>query len=206
MFVGVFFLDELTEFPRNVWEVLRQTLENGVIHLSRAAQQTTFPANFQLIGAMNPCPCGFYGDGTSKCHCTEDQITRYKNKISGPLLDRIDMVLNVPPLPKEELLSQEKVNAETSETIRKRVLKAYERQIHRQGKTNDKLTPDEIDRLIKLDTANKQLLETAIDKFHLSARAYHRILKVARTIADLDNSDTVTTQHLSEAISYRREG
>ena len=202
---GVLFLDELPEFPRNVLEVLRQPLENGVIHLSRAAQQVSFPANFQLIGAMNPCPCGFYGDGTSKCHCTEDQIDKYTNKISGPLLDRIDMVLNVPPLPKEELLNQEKANAESSEVIRKRVLKAYEKQIQRQGKTNDKLTPDEIDKLIKLNQDNKQLLEMAIDKFHLSARAYHRILKVARTIADLDNSDSVNTQHLSEAIGYRRD-
>lgn len=202
---GVLFLDELPEFPRHVLEVLRQPLESGKIHLSRAANQTTFPANFQLITAMNPCPCGYYGDGTAKCHCTEDQIDKYKNKISGPLLDRIDMVLNVPPLPKEDLLNQEKSSAEPSKTIRKRVLKAYEKQIQRQGKTNDKLNPDEIDKLIKLDKANKQLLETAIDKFHLSARAYHRILKVARTIADLDNSDSVKTQHLTEAISYRRE-
>lgn len=201
---GVLFLDELSEFPRNVLEVLRQPLENGVIHLSRAAQQVSFPANFQLIGAMNPCPCGFYGDGTAKCHCTEDQIAKYKHKISGPLLDRIDMVLSVPPLPKKDLLNPTNSDAEPSEIIRKRVLKAYNKQIQRQGKTNDKLTPDEIDKLIKLNKDNKHLLEIAIDKFHLSARAYHRILKVARTIADLNNSNTINIQHLTEAISYRR--
>lgn len=202
---GVLFLDELPEFPRSVLEVLRQPLEKGEIHLSRAAQQSIFPANFQFIGAMNPCPCGFYGDGTSKCHCTADQIDRYKNKISGPLLDRIDMVLSVPPLPKEALLNQNKNDAENSETIRQRVVNAHNIQLARQGKTNDKLTPDEIEKLIPLSKDNKQLLSYAIDKFHLSARAYHRILKVARTIADLDNSDAVDTQHLTEAISYRRE-
>ncbi|WP_369178289.1 ATP-binding protein [Candidatus Thiodubiliella endoseptemdiera] len=154
--------------------------------------------------AMKLCPCGYYGDGTSKCHCTEDQIDRYKNKISGPLLDRIDMVLTVPPLPKEALLEQTNSSAESSEVIRERVLKAYNKQIKRQGKINDKLIPDKIDKLIKLDKDNKQLLEMAIDKFNLSARAYHRILKVARTIADLDNSDSVNTQHLTEVISYRR--
>ncbi len=202
---GVLFLDELPEFPRGVLEALRQPLENGKIHLSRAAQQTTFPANFQLIGAMNPCPCGYYGDGTAKCHCTSDQIDRYKNKISGPLLDRIDMVLSVPPLPKETLLNQSTEDVETSETIKQRVIKAHNIQLERQGKSNDKLSPDEIDKLILLNKDNKHLLEMAIDKFHLSARAYHCILKVARTIADLGNSDSVNTQHLTEAISYRRE-
>ncbi len=155
--------------------------------------------------AMKLCPCGYYGDGTAKCHCTQDQISKYKNKISGPLLDRIDMVLTVPPLPKEALFEQTNSSVESSEVIRKRVLRAYNRQIKRQGKTNDKLNPDELDEFILLDENNKHLLEIAIDKFHLSARAYHRILKVARTIADLDNADTVNIQHLTEAISYRRE-
>jgi magnesium chelatase family protein len=120
--------------------------------------------------AQKPCPCGYYGDGTAKCHCTADQIEKYKNKISGPLLDRIDMVLTVPPLPKKDLLSQENANAESSEVIRKRVLKAYEKQINRQGKTNDKFSPDEINKLIKLDKTNKQLLSSVIDKLHLSAK------------------------------------
>ncbi|SMN10663.1 MG(2+) CHELATASE FAMILY PROTEIN / ComM-related protein [uncultured Candidatus Thioglobus sp.] len=201
---GVLFLDELPEFPRHVLEVLRQPLENGKIHLSRAAQQVVFPARFQLIAAMNPCPCGFYGDGTAKCHCTADQIDKYKNKISGPLLDRIDMVLSVPPLPKEVLLEKNTNDAENSETIRKRVINAHNAQLQRQGKFNDNLAADEIEELVELNQENKAILSAAIDKFSLSARAYHRILKVARTIADLDNSDTVNTQHLTEAISYRR--
>ena len=201
---GVLFLDELPEFPRNVLEVLRQPLENGEVHLSRAAQQTTFPANFQLVGAMNPCPCGHFGDGTAKCHCTEDRVDKYHSKISGPLLDRIDMVLDVPPLPKELLLSQSQEKIENSETIRDRVLSAYNRQLNRQGKSNDLLTPDEVEKMVPLDKENTQLLEAVIDKLQLSARAYHRILKVARTIADIDSSETVDKQHLIEAIGYRR--
>ncbi|AYQ55948.1 MG(2+) CHELATASE FAMILY PROTEIN / ComM-related protein [Bathymodiolus thermophilus thioautotrophic gill symbiont] len=201
---GVLFLDELPEFPRSVLEALRQPLENGKIHLSRAAQQTTFPANFQLIGAMNPCPCGFYGNGTAKCHCTSDQIDRYKNKISGPLLDRIDMLLTVPPLPKEILLNQNTDNVENSETIRTRVINAHNIQLKRQAKSNDKLAPDEIEKFTNLNQDNKQLLSSVIDKLSLSARAYHRILKVARTIADLENSETVDKAHLIEAIGYRR--
>ena len=202
---GVLFLDELPEFPRHVLETLRQPLESGEVHVSRAQQQVTFPAKFQLVAAMNPCPCGYHGDGTSKCHCTQDQIHKYQVKISGPLLDRIDMVLDVPPLPKEILLDQKNESIENSETIRNRVLDCYNVQLNRQGKSNDRLSPDEVDDLVVLDKNNRQLLESVIDKLHLSARAYHRILKVARTIADLDNADTVNTQHLSEAISYRRD-
>ncbi|MBE8190350.1 MAG: YifB family Mg chelatase-like AAA ATPase, partial [Candidatus Thioglobus sp.] len=201
---GVLFLDELPEFPRHVLEVLRQPLENGVIHLSRAAQQITFPANFQLIAAMNPCPCGYYGDGTAKCHCTGDQIQRYKNKISGPLLDRIDMVLTVPPLPKETLLNQASGVEEASEVIRQRVDEAHNIQLGRQGKSNDKLGADEIEKLVPLSKDNRQLLSSVIDKLSLSARGYHRILKVARTIADLAGSQPVEKSHLIEAVGYRR--
>ena len=201
---GVLFLDELPEFPRHVLETLRQPLESGEVHVSRAQQQVTFPANFQLIAAMNPCPCGYFGDGTSKCHCTEDQISKYHVKISGPLLDRIDMVLEVPPLPKEVMLSQKNEQIESSETIRARVLDCYNMQINRQGKLNDRLNPDEVDDLIVLNKDNRQLLESVIDKLHLSARAYHRILKVARTIADLDHAQAVEQRHLIEAIGYRR--
>ncbi len=201
---GVLFLDELPEFPRHVLEVLRQPLENGIIHLSRAAQQVCFPANFQLIAAMNPCPCGFYGNGSSKCHCTADQIDRYKNKISGPLLDRIDMVLTLPPLPKEALLNQNINHAENSDSIRKRVIKAHDVQLKRQGKSNDKLAADEVEKLVPLNKNSQLLFSSMIDKLNLSARGYHRILKVARTIADLDNSDTVNKPHLVEAIGYRR--
>jgi len=152
----------------------------------------------------NPCPCGYHGDGTSKCHCTQDQIHKYQVKISGPLLDRIDMVLDVPPLPKEILLDQKNESIENSETIRNRVLDCYNVQLNRQGKSNDRLSPDEVDDLVVLDKNNRQLLESVIDKLHLSARAYHRILKVARTIADLDHAQTVEQQHLIEAIGYRR--
>jgi len=201
---GVLFLDELPEFPRHVLEVLRQPLESGKVHVSRAQQQVTFPANFQLVGAMNPCPCGYYGDGTSKCHCTEDQISKYQMKISGPLLDRIDMILDVPPVSKEVLLSPQDKTTENSETIRVRVLDCYNRQLKRQGKLNDQLDANEVDSLIILSADNKQLLENVMDQLHLSARAYHRILKVARTIADLDQADTIVSQHLIEAIGYRR--
>ncbi len=201
---GVLFLDELPEFPRHVLEALRQPLESGEVHVSRAQQQVIFPANFQLVAAMNPCPCGYYGDGTAKCHCTEDQVNKYQMKISGPLLDRIDMVLDVPPLPKELLLSQQNEGVENSETIRARVLDCYNRQLQRQGKLNDQLDTDEVDKLIVLNAENKQLLESVIDKLQLSARAYHRILKVARTIADLDHAQAVDQQHLIEAIGYRR--
>lgn len=203
---GVLFLDEFPEFPRHVLEMLRQPLENGTIHLSRAAQQVTFPANFQLIAAMNPCPCGCYGDGTPKCHCTADQIAKYKNKISGPLLDRIDMLLTVPSVPKEVLLNQNTSDAQSSETIKARVIKAHNIQLERQGKSNDKLSPDELDKLIPLSKNNQHLLAVAIDKFHLSARAYHRILKVSRTIADLEGSENVEKSHLIEAVGYRRFG
>ena len=200
---GVLFLDELPEFPRQVLEVLRQPLENGEVHLSRAQQQTTFPSSFQLVGAMNPCPCGYYGDGTTKCHCTEDQINKYQSKISGPLLDRIDMILEVPPLPKDVLLNSDE-QVETSETVRNRVLQAYKIQTSRQNKLNDKLETDELEKFVELDKDNKNLLDSVIEKLNLSARGYHRILKVARTIADLAQSEKVKSEHLIEAISYRR--
>ena len=200
---GVLFLDELPEFPRQVLEVLRQPLENGEVHLSRAQQQTTFPSSFQLVGAMNPCPCGYYGDGTTKCHCTEDQINKYQSKISGPLLDRIDMILEVPPLPKDVLLNSDE-QVETSETVRNRVLQAYKIQTSRQNKLNDKLETDELEKFVELDEDNKNLLDSVIEKLNLSARGYHRILKVARTIADLAQSEKVESEHLIEAISYRR--
>ncbi len=201
---GVLFLDELTEFPRNVLEVLRQPLENGKIHLSRASQQVTFPANFQLIAAMNPCPCGFYGDGSDKCHCSIDQIERYKNKISGPLLDRIDMVLNVLPLPKEIVLEQNPKNVDSSDIIRERVIKAQDIQLKRQGKLNKKLESDEIEKIVNLNKQNKQMLSDIIDKLNLSMRSYHSILKIAVTIADLAGSKTIDKTHIAEAASYRR--
>ena len=202
---GVLFLDELPEFPRAALEVLRQPMENGVVHLSRAAKQVSFPANFQLIAAMNPCPCGYFGDGSQKCHCTEDQVSKYRSKISGPLLDRIDIVLELPPLPKELLLpSENKEGIENSESIRERVLNAYNTQLERQGKANDRLLSDEVDKLLQLSGDDRRLLEMMIEKLSLSARAYYRTIKVARTIADLDKSAKIQKAHLIEAVSYHR--
>ena len=200
---GVLFLDELPEFPRHVLEMLRQPLETKEIHLSRAADQTTYPANFQLVAAMNPCPCGYLGDSSHRCNCSSEQIQRYRGRISGPLLDRMDILLNVEALKTEHLLEQHS-GAETSAEIRMRVIKAMNRQWVRQGKTNAELGSDEVLRLTDLTPVNKALLEKAINAFKLSARAYFKILKVARSIADLAQSDTVSRAHLSEAIGYRR--
>lgn len=200
---GVLFLDEFPEFPRNVLETLRQPLENKEIHLSRAANQTTYPANFQLIAAMNPCPCGYLGAINSKCNCSQEQIQRYRGKISGPLLDRIDIVVEVQALKKEQLLAQD-FDAENSESIRQRVILAMQRQFNRQGKTNQELDSDEVIKWVNLTSENKKLLEQAIDKLDLSARAYFKILRLARTIADLKNEAVVGQSHLIEAITYRR--
>jgi magnesium chelatase family protein len=200
---GVLFLDEFPEFPRNVLETLRQPLENKEIHLSRAANQVTYPADFQLVAAMNPCPCGYLGASNSKCNCSQEQIQRYRGKISGPLLDRIDMVVDVQALKKEQLLEQD-FEAENSDSIRHRVTLAMEKQFNRQGKTNQALDSDEVIKLVNLTTENKKLLEKAIDKLDLSARAYFKILRLARTIADLKNEDSVEQSHLIEAITYRR--
>ncbi|MBX9895976.1 MAG: YifB family Mg chelatase-like AAA ATPase [Nitrosomonas sp.] len=200
---GVLFLDELAEFDRKVLEVLREPLESGKITISRAARQAEFPAQFQLIAAMNPCMCGYLGHPSGRCHCTPDQIARYRGRISGPLLDRIDMQIEVPAVPQQELMKQQ-VAAEKSSTIRQRVEKAHQLQLDRQGKTNSSLSVKEIDQLCALDSASENLLKQAINRLNLSARAYHRILKLARTIADLAGSGTITNQHIAEAIQYRR--
>lgn len=201
---GVLFLDEFVEFPRNVLEVLRQPLENGIIHISRAAKQTTYPADFQLIAAMNPCPCGHYGSSSGKCNCSEDKIYRYRSKISGPILDRIDMLLEIQPLDKKTLLDNTNDNNESSVSIKKRVIKAYKAQINRQNKLNYKLTSKEVSKNNYLNSESKEILEKAIIQLKLSARSYYRILKVARTIADLALSQNIEKQHIIEAISYRR--
>lgn len=202
---GVLFLDELPEFSRATLEVLRQPIESGEIHLSRAMGRVVYPANFQLVCAMNPCPCGFLGDTQKLCRCTDDQVAKYKHKISGPLLDRIDMVLGVPALKTNELLEPQPINPEyLSATIRQRVINANNTQNNRQQKSNADLSTKELEAMAILSPENKQLLETAIEQFGLSARSYYRILRVARTIADLANADSINTTHLSEAISYRR--
>lgn len=199
---GVLFLDELPEFDRKVLEVLREPLESGHITISRAAKQADFPARFQLIAAMNPCPCGYYGHSNGKCRCTPDMIARYQDKISGPLLDRIDMQIQVGALPHTDLLKQ--ADGESSALIQTRVEQAFERQLARQAKANNLLNTREIDTYCQPNAAAEQLLRSAMTKLNWSARAYHRVLKVARTIADLAGAETIAQAHVAEAIQYRR--
>lgn len=201
---GTLFLDELPEFDRRVLEVLREPLESGHITISRANRQSDFPARFQLIAAMNPCQCGYLGDSSGRCHCTSEQVSRYRAKISGPLLDRIDMHLEVPRISHEVLRKGSPEGEETSAEIRQRVIKARNIAIARIGKANALLTVPEIKKFCQLSDQGYQLLEQAMNKFGLSHRAYHRILKLARTIADLAGSETIELPHLSEAIGYRK--
>ena len=199
---GVLFLDELPEFDRHVLEVLREPLESGHIVISRAARQADFPARFQLIAAMNPCPCGYLGHPSGKCHCTPDAVARYQRKISGPLLDRIDIQIQVNALKQEELSRQPP--GDSSETIAKRVCNAWRIQLERQGKANNLLNTKEIDEFCRLDEAGENLLKEAMNRFMWSARAYHRILKIGRTIADLAQTVNIKQEHIAEAIQYRR--
>jgi magnesium chelatase family protein len=199
---GVLFLDELPEFDRSVLEVLREPMESGHITISRAARRADFPAQFQLIAAMNPCPCGYNGHYNGKCRCTPDQISRYRSKISGPLLDRIDIQIEVPAVPQDDLLN--KAEGESSSTLQARVELARQRQLSRQGKPNAQLSVTEIETLCKPDMQGEALLRQAITRLDLSARAYHRVLKLARTIADLAGSNNILAQHIAEAVQYRR--
>jgi magnesium chelatase family protein len=199
---GVLFLDELPEFDKRVLEVLREPLESGKIVISRAARQAEFPAKFQLVAAMNPCPCGYLGDSNGRCHCSQEQVRRYRARVSGPLLDRIDLHIEVPNLPRAEMRAE--ASGETSAHVRQRVYQARQIQLQRTGKPNSRLNNREIERHCKLAEADERLLDTAIEQLGLSARAWHRILRVARTIADLAHSEAIKTQHLTEAISYRR--
>lgn len=201
---GVLFLDELPEFDRKVLEVLREPLESGEIHISRAARQARFPARFQLVAAMNPCPCGYLGDSAGRCRCTLEQIARYRGRISGPLLDRIDMHVEVPRLDSIHFGPASQGAREGSAPVRQRVAVARARQQERAGKANSALGSREIDRDCALDDAGRRLMEQALSRLALSARAYHRILKVARTIADLQGVAAIDRVHLSEAIGYRR--
>lgn len=200
---GVLFLDELPEFNRHVLECLREPLESGCITISRAAFQTIFPAQFQFIAAMNPCPCGYAGSTMDHCHCTKEQIKRYLSKISGPLLDRIDMHVEVARLSPEMLANTEKNTVENSAVVRERVIKASEYQLKRQGKYNTVLTVPELDRYCEIQKSAQQLLNQVMVKFNLSARVYHRIVKAARTIADLEDSHTINEKHVGEALNYR---
>ena len=202
---GVLFLDELTEFKKTTLEVLRGPLEDKKITISRLNSSITYPCNFMFIASMNPCPCGYFGSHEKTCSCNESQIKKYINKISGPLLDRIDIHIEVEGVKYKRLDSSS--FQESSSEIRKRVNHARNIQINRYKNhpifSNSELTPNLISKYCKLSSKNKQILETAFHTFGLSARAYSRILKVARTIADLDNSSDIQTHHLAEAIQYR---
>ena len=200
---GVLFLDELPEFDRKVLEVLREPLETGLITISRAARQAEFPARFQLVAAMNPCPCGNLGDPRKLCRCTPDQISRYQGRISGPFLDRIDLHVDVPTPTANELAGAAAEDSETSAVVRARVVLARNRQATRQGKLNSTLIGDALDEHCRLSDAGRVLLLQAAEQLAFSARAYHRVLRVARTIADLANSEVVQNHHLAEAISMR---
>lgn len=203
---GVLFLDEMVEFPRQVLEVLRQPLEDGEVVISRSKQSVKYPCNFILLGAMNPCPCGFLGDKEKQCTCTEMQIQRYRTKLSGPLLDRIDLIIEVPRLTTDELINT-KTEAEPSAIIRERVIKARKLQAKRYEQegilTNSELSAEMIKKYCILDEKSQQILKLAAQKYQLSGRKYNRVLKIARTIADLNGSENITAEHLTQALQYR---
>ena len=202
---GVLFLDELPEFDSRVLEVLREPLETGRILISRAARQAEFPADFQLVAAMNPCKCGYAGDPERACaSCTSEQAARYQRRVSGPLRDRIDIQIEVPGLPRAALLDGLNVDAEDSATVHGRVQRAWDRQRQRQGIANARMSQQQLRSHCDLPVQGQRLLADAIDKLGLSARAFHRILRVARTVADLEASGRIEARHLTEAIGYRR--
>ncbi len=202
---GVLFLDELPEFSPAVLEVLRQPMEDKVVTISRAAGTLTFPANFLMVGAMNPCQCGWLGDPVKNCTCTPTAIARYRRRISGPILDRVDIYIHVPRVEYDKLTGTD--NPEPSQAIRKRVEQARDRQAQRfagtKMRTNSDMGPADVRRYCHLDAEGQQLMKAAMRQLHLSARAYHRVLKLARTIADLDSSPDISAAHLAEALQYR---
>ncbi|HEY2344711.1 MAG TPA: YifB family Mg chelatase-like AAA ATPase [Xanthomonadaceae bacterium] len=200
---GVLFLDELAEWDRHTLDVLREPMESGRVSISRAARQAEFPARFQLVAAMNPCPCGWAGDASGRCRCTGEQIARYRARLSGPLLDRIDLHVSVPRLSHGEL-RPDAPQGESSAVVRERVIRAHAIQLQRSGKSNARLGQRETERVCKLTSSDQSLLERAIDALQLSARGTHRILRMARTIADLAGSEAIVTAHLTEAIGYRQ--
>lgn len=200
---GVLFLDEIPEFPRSVLEVLREPLESGQIVISRAARQSVYPAQFQLLAAMNPCPCGFSGDRSNNCHCSREQIIRYRQRISGPLLDRIDMQVEVPRLALTKIKDPQEYTSD-SRIVRNQVSSSRELQRRRQGVVNAQLSQQQLQEVCRLSPADQDFLIQTCEQLHLSARAYTRILKLARTIADMEAEVTIQPHHLAEAIGYRR--
>jgi magnesium chelatase family protein len=200
---GILFLDELPEFSRYVLESLREPLESGFITISRAAFQTVFPARFQLLAAMNPCPCGYAGNTRQECTCTGEQVQRYLAKLSGPFMDRVDLQVEVPALPMEILTGMKQKTTEGSKQVRERVCLVRELQKQRQGKCNAFLAGSEVERFCHLNAKAKELIQAALDQFQFSARVYHRILKVALTIADLKGRTHITEEEISEALLYR---
>nr|WP_298725468.1 YifB family Mg chelatase-like AAA ATPase [uncultured Steroidobacter sp.] len=200
---GVLFLDELPEYERTALEVLREPLETGVITISRAAQQAEFPASFQFVAAMNPCPCGYLGDERGTCHCTSEQVRKYRNRLSGPLIDRLDLHVEVLRVP-HEVLRADDVSSEPSAVVAARVAHTRQLQLARQGCPNARLKGRDIERVCRPTARGRQLLDRASNKLGFSARAYHRVLKVARTIADLGGAPTVDTAHISEAMLLRK--
>ena len=199
---GVLFLDELPEFARNVLEVLREPLESGRIVVSRAARQAEFPARFQLVAAMNPCPCGYLGHYNERCRCTPEQVARYRGRISGPLLDRIDLQIEVPAVTESDIAGKQW--GESSQSVQARTTRAREMQLSRQGKANAMLGVQETEQHCTPDADGEKLVRSALTRLGLSARAYHRVLRIGRTIADIAASEQVNAQHLAEAIQYRR--
>ena len=201
--LGVLFLDEFPEFARDAIEALREPLESGVVTLSRVKRTCEFPARFQLIAVMNPCPCGYAGDPRGRCHCTAEQVARYRNRISGPLIDRIDIHVELTALPVERLLSEALEPSETSSVVALRVAAARQLQMRRQGKLNARLTPPEIARYCAIAPDSRVLLGTAMSRLGLSARAYHRVLKLARTRADLAGETKIRRTDVAEAVKLR---